>query len=210
MQVVSYPNEDATYVLPERQGQFSKHLPRGRGQLTLCTDAAETILSCLVLPVWRQVSAQRHPPCTDHLQTRVPPVLSQGQMTAPWPRSLSYLQPLRSRRELQAYWEIKICPSLTSKYTADASTEGSMALKSLDLRVCHAGFNSQLFHLLCDVGKVSIFPSPHCITCKVSMPVPLSSPGSEVFEWEKDTKHPHQAALHKWCHWCRPRLPRWH
>ena len=91
MQVVSYPNEDATYILLERQGQFSKHLLRGRGQLTLCTDAAETILSCLVLPVWRQVSAHRHPPRKDHLQTHVPPVLSQRQMTAPWLWSLSYL-----------------------------------------------------------------------------------------------------------------------
>lgn len=70
-------------------------------------------------------------------------------------------------------------------------------VKSLDLRVFHVGFDAQLFHLLCDVGKVLIFPSPRCVTCKVSMPVPLSSPGSEVFKWEKDTKHPHQAALHE-------------
>ena len=66
MQVVSYPNEDATYVLPERQGQFSKHLLRGRGQLTLCTDAAETNLSCSVLPVetgeCTQASAMQGPP----------------------------------------------------------------------------------------------------------------------------------------------------
>lgn len=57
MQVVPYLKEDAIYALLEIQGQFPKRprgpsLPRGGGQLTLRTDAAETNLSWLVLPVW--------------------------------------------------------------------------------------------------------------------------------------------------------------
>lgn len=68
MQVVPYLNEDATFVLHERQGQFLMHargpsLLRGSGQLTLCTDVTEINLSWLMLPVWGQVSANSPPPC---------------------------------------------------------------------------------------------------------------------------------------------------
>lgn len=68
MQTLPYLNEDATCALPERQGQFPRHphdpsLQRSREQLTLCTDVTETNLSGLMLPVWGQMSANRHSPC---------------------------------------------------------------------------------------------------------------------------------------------------